>query len=295
MIPFQSCASEELVLLCNFSYDCRNLEIVRNDGSLSTLVVITDTDGTLVGKTVSPEAADVDVHLWGAAVGEQEPGTENRLGQDVQNGVGDDLLIDVHLAAAISNTPDAIKDVSSCNKYSKIDRDLHWVDGPEDEGKGTDGTEEVANLATTSHGALTTANNELPDNDKVSDAGNGVPPPLLRSAFRAESGEKTGQHHDDIGDNGNKNVATVHAGQKSEIQEEEWGGQSPVDVTGPVDLAVYLRGGVWDVLVRLADGDVVVANTVTAGHGEVRQSREDGDHGGDDVVETLGLRDCQNA
>lgn len=63
---------------------------------------------------MGPEAADVDVELWGAAVGEQQPGTEDWLGQNVQDGVGDNLLIDVHLAATVGNTPDAEQHISNC-------------------------------------------------------------------------------------------------------------------------------------------------------------------------------------
>lgn len=55
-----------------------------------------------------PEATKIDVHLGGAGVGEQQPSTENWLGEDVEDGVGDDLLIDVHLAAAVGNTPDTM-------------------------------------------------------------------------------------------------------------------------------------------------------------------------------------------
>lgn len=81
---------------------------------LSTLVIVTDTNGALVGETVSPEAADLDVDLRGTAVGEKQPSAEDWLGEDVQNGVGDDLLVDVGLTAAISHTPDAATDIRCC-------------------------------------------------------------------------------------------------------------------------------------------------------------------------------------
>lgn len=74
---------------------------------LSTLVVITDTDAALTRETVGPEATEVDVSLWHAGVGEKKPCTEDWLREDVQNSVGDNLLVDVQVAAAISNSPDA--------------------------------------------------------------------------------------------------------------------------------------------------------------------------------------------
>ena len=78
--------------------------MVRSD--LSTLVVVTDTDAALARKSLGPESTDVNVGLWHADVGEEQPGTEDWLGQDVEDSVGDDLLINVHVAATISDTPD---------------------------------------------------------------------------------------------------------------------------------------------------------------------------------------------
>jgi hypothetical protein len=48
-----------------------------------------------------------------------------------------------------------------------------------------------------------------------------------------------------------------------------------------------LGGG--NVLVVLLLGGVVVADTVAAGHGEVGESGEGDNEGGQDVVQTLGL------
>lgn len=75
--------------------------------ALSTLVVVADTDGALLAKTVGPEAANIDVGLRHAGVGEKQPSTEDWLGKDVENSVGDDLLVNVHVAAAVGDTPDA--------------------------------------------------------------------------------------------------------------------------------------------------------------------------------------------
>lgn len=37
---------------------------------------------------------------------EQEPEAEDGLGEDVEDGVGDDLGVDTNVAGAIGNTPD---------------------------------------------------------------------------------------------------------------------------------------------------------------------------------------------
>merc|ERR1739838_356565 len=209
-------------------YPCSSLRWMRR---LSALVVVTDADLALAAEALRPEAAELNVALRHALVGEQEPGTEDRLGEDVKDGVGDDLLVRVHVAGAVSNTPD------------------DGVDGPDDEDEATNGSEEVADLATLVHGHAAAVVGELPDNDEVSNAGNGVPAPLLRGALSAVGGEETSQDHDQISDDGDQDAAAVHASEQAQVEQQERGGNGPVDVTGVVDLTVDVVGGVRDVLV----------------------------------------------
>ena len=42
-------------------------------------------------------------------MGEEEPETEDWLGKNIKDGVGNDLSIDIDLTGAIGNTPDAKK------------------------------------------------------------------------------------------------------------------------------------------------------------------------------------------
>ena len=116
----------------------------------------------------------------------------------------------------------------------------------------------------------------MPYNDEVGNASNGVPSPLLRSALATECGKKTGEDHDDIGDEGQNNVTTAEASEKGKIEEKERSGHGPVHVTCPVDyssyqhssnvprhlhptLAVNILGSVGNVVVGLALLDVVVS------------------------------------
>lgn len=170
---------------------------------------------------------------------------------------------------------------------------LHWVDSPDDEGEATDGSEEVANLTTLGGSSGAAMDNELPDDNQVGNAGNGVPSPLLWSSLRAESSEETGQDHDQVSNDGNQDGSAVQTSKETKIQEEQRSGNGPVNVTCPIDLAVDVVLGVWDVLVRVADNNVVVANAVASGHGEVRERRSDRDQGGHNVVQALGLHGCQ--
>jgi len=41
-------------------------------------------------------------------MGVDEPGAEDRLGQDIKNGIGDDLSIDRGDSGTVSDTPDAV-------------------------------------------------------------------------------------------------------------------------------------------------------------------------------------------
>lgn len=129
----------------------------------------------------------------------------------------------------------------------------------------------------------------MPDDDQVGNAGNGVPSPLLCGALGAVSSEETGQDHDEVSNNGHEDLSTVQASEQAEIDKQEWCSNAPVDVTGPVDLTVDGLLCVWNVVMLLLDWNLVEVDTVTAGHGKVRDSCGHNNKGGDDVVEALGL------
>jgi len=58
---------------------------------LSALVIV-EVESTLVVQTVGPETLDGCSVI--SCVGDQQPEAKDRLGQDVKNGVGNDLAID---------------------------------------------------------------------------------------------------------------------------------------------------------------------------------------------------------
>lgn len=187
---------------------------------LGTLVVVTNADGALVAETLAPEATDLNVGLGDALVGEEEPGTEDGLGEDVKDGVGDDLLVNGSVAGAVSNTPDTGNGVSGLLQSMAPQGNLHGVYSPDDEGEATNGSEEVANLATLGSSSVAAVEDELPDNDEVGNAGNGVPAPLLGGLLRAERGEETSEDHDDVGNNGDQDVGTGKTSEQSKVEEQ---------------------------------------------------------------------------
>ena len=213
---------------------------------LGTLVVI-NSDTTLVAETVGPETLDGGSIL---GVREQEPESEDGLGQDVEDGISDDLSVDRPNTSSISNTPD------------------NGVEGPENEGEAANGCKELGGGAVLGLDGNAAWDDELVDDDEVGNAGHGVVSPFGTFSV-TKGGEQTEENHEHVGSDGDEDVGSVQAGQESEIEEEEWGGHAPVDVSSPEDLAEDVLKGVRDVLVGLLDDDVCEGDSVTRCHSVV--------------------------
>lgn len=166
---------------------------------------------------------------------------------------------------------------------------LHWVNGPEDQGESGNGAEESSSLLVLVLNHTATVEGKLVDNDQVRNASHGVPCPFW-ALLNSEGSKETGQDHDDISDNGNENIGTAQSSEQAKVQEQEWGGDAPIDVAGPVDLAVDGLEGVGEVLLGVLDGDLILANTIVNGHGEVGDGSEGGDKGSQDVEQAFLLR-----
>jgi hypothetical protein len=256
---------------------------------LST-VVITETESTLTVEAVGPEATEVNIGLTELSVGDDQPGTEDRLGKNIEDGVGDDLAIDTNTAGTVSEAPDAAY-VSSCSSLV-VRENLHRVGGPKDEGVGSDGKEERGDVLSLSLDCSAAVDTKVPDDNEVGEAGNGVPSPLGRGTLRAESSEETSEDHDQVSDDGHGQVSTVHASEETKVEKQEGSGDGPVDVAGPEDLALNLVVGIRNVVVLLTDVNLVDGNTLADSHGEVGDRSGDGDQSRDDIEEALLLQGC---
>lgn len=213
-----------------------------------------------------PEA----IESWGSAasVCKQEPEAKDRLGKNIEDGISHDLGIHAPLAGTISNTPD------------------NWIESPEDEGEGTNGGKEVSGGAVLARRSTASWNDELVHNDEVSSAGHGIVSPL-GTLSGTEGGKETEENHEHISDYGDEDVGTIQASEEGQIEEKEWGGDTPVDVPSPEDLAVDMLNGIWGMLVDLLDNDVGEGGTVAGGHGEVGDGSKGGDESRQDVEETF--------
>jgi len=148
----------------------------------------------------------------------QKPETKDRLGKNIKDSISNDLSINRPLAGTITNTPD------------------NWVESPKDQSEATNGSEELGGAAVLGHDSTATWDDELVDDDEVCNAGHGVVSPFL-TISGTEGSEETEENHDEICNDGNEDGSSVQASEESEIQKQERGGQAPVNVSGPEDLA----------------------------------------------------------
>lgn len=132
----------------------------------------------------------------------------------------------------------------------------------------------------------------MPDDDEVGEAGNGVPSPLGRSTLRSEGSKETSENHDEISNDGEGKVSTVHASQETQVEKQKGSGDSPVNVAGPEDLALDLVVGVRNVVVLLANVNLMNGDTLADSHSEVGDRSSDGDQSRDDIEEAFLLQGC---
>jgi hypothetical protein len=133
----------------------------------------------------------------------------------------------------------------------------------------------------------------MPDYEDISDAGNCIPTPLLTSIVAIGS-KKSRQDHDEICEEEHDDVASIDASQQSEVEEQQWGCQAPVHITSPEYLTSNVEVGIWNpMLVVLGLAGVVGADAGAICHSEVGNCSNDGDEGGDDMVEATRLQGGQ--
>lgn len=200
----------------------------------------------------------------------EQPSTKDWLGQDIKNSISNDLSINRPETSSITNSPN------------------DWVQSPDDDGESSNSSEGFGCLAISGSNGLATWDGKLVDDDEESNAGESIVSPLL-SVITTIGGEETESNHEDVSDHSNDDVGTVQASEECKIEKKKWCSDCPVSVTSPEDLSVDVVGDIWGVLVLVVDSGVGVGVSVTSGHGEVGDGSEDGDEGGQDVEESLGL------
>jgi hypothetical protein len=84
---------------CNYAYDAYTY-------CLRT-IVLAEPYSSFPVEAVGPESGKLNIALTQVGVGNQEPGTKDTLGQDVEDGVGNNLAVNANPASTVGKTPDA--------------------------------------------------------------------------------------------------------------------------------------------------------------------------------------------
>lgn len=164
-------------------------------------------------------------------------------------------------------------------------RNLHGVDGPEDESQGSKRAKELGDLLASSLNNTRSGNSNVPNDKEVGNASNSIPSPLLSSVLAAKGSKQSSQNHDDVSSNRHQSVSTVNTRKQAEIEQQQRCSNGPVNISRPVHLAADLVVGVGDMLVVLRLAMAAEAGGIARRHGKVRERRRDGDERGDDVVQ----------
>jgi len=234
-------------------------------------LIIADADAALASsKALRPPSSHIDVCLGELPVCHEQPEAKDGLGEDIEDGVCDNLGINTRATGTIGNTPD------------------DGINGPENQGESSQGSKELLDAVALGHGRPTSMQGNVPDDKDVGNARNSIPSPLLHGVLFAKGCEQATEDHDEISHNGHQGVCAINTREEAEIQQQERRGDAPVDVSRPEDLAAHLVVRVGNVLVMVAHRRAVVGAGLARRHSEVGDSSREGDDGGDDMVETLG-------
>lgn len=69
------------------------------------VLIITNTDAALGREAVGPPSGNFNVCLRHAAVAQEQPEAENRLGQNVEDSISQNLAVNTCLAGAVGESP----------------------------------------------------------------------------------------------------------------------------------------------------------------------------------------------
>ena len=162
-------------------------------------------------------------------------------------------------------------------------RDLHQIDGPQNQSKDGQQAKELFDLATSGLGHSRPMDRDMPDDEQVGNAADRIPAPFLGRVRVPKGSKESRKRHDEVGHDGHEGVRAIDSSEKAELKHQQRCRETPVDVASPKYLSTVVMVRVGDVLVMLPDYDAVVACCMTRGHGEVGDGSDDGGQGGDNV------------
>jgi hypothetical protein len=96
----------QLDLLAAIAHSMRHHRHIERH--LRALIIITNTDAALRAETMGPETTELNIAVGQFGVGDEQPGAEDGLGQDIKDSVGNDFLVNIEKTGTIGNTPYAV-------------------------------------------------------------------------------------------------------------------------------------------------------------------------------------------
>lgn len=124
------------------------------------------------------------------------------------------------------------------------------------------------------------------DDSNIGNASDGIISPLC-ALLGSQGSEEAGQDHDEVSNNSDENVGTTQASKESKIQEQEWGGKTPINITSPVDFTEDDVFSVRDVFLSFLDRDPIQIDSIVDSHGEIRDGRKGRDEGSQDMKQSF--------
>ena len=143
--------------------------------------------------------------------GEQEPGTPERLGNNVEDAKEEDLLVGRELASAFAE--------------GKGD----GVQGPDNNENEADLVVQAADLGSAKEGVAAAGRDKVPDDKEEGNAAEGEESPLAR-ATRVEPRNDTSDDHSLVGQGKHDNLCNGEASEEGQVEKQERSGKGPVEV-----------------------------------------------------------------
>jgi hypothetical protein len=207
-------------------------DLHRLAGSLSSFIVVTNSDAALAAEALGPKAFDRRRPVAGLVVsinvGQQSTYVLDMLSwvkrsQKPKIGFARTSRTAYAMISALTSamrapsaTPHTLEWISTSGPVRSIGY-IHWVDRPKNESVTSNGAVESLGLAVlASHRRLAIVR-KLVDNCEICNACDRIPSPLLAIAI-TESSKETCKDHDYICNDGNKDIGPRKSSEKSKVQ-----------------------------------------------------------------------------
>jgi len=247
---------------------CLQQHLTHSSWATNSLI-ISNTDPAIGGKAMRPVAINVDVGLGYGTVADEQPQPKDRFSEGIKHSVDHDLCVNTRLTSAASNTPNTASSVSKYQHTINALRHSHRIQRPQDEREQRQRAKQLPHPSPLGSNHAGPVQRDMPHDEQIRNARDGIPPPLLRRTRLTKRREQTGQNHNDIRHNCHERMRAANAADQAQVEDQQRRGQSPIDIARPVDLATHVVECVREMLMFVADSDAIERGGVARGLGKV--------------------------